>query len=110
MLGDEKRWLKVCGNRASAETKNVYPREVEEVLFRHPKVAEAAVIGTPHPYTGEAVKAVIVLRPGEEASAEEIIDFCRRSLARFKTPEVVEFVGELPHLPTGKVKRRELRR
>jgi long-chain acyl-CoA synthetase len=88
---------------------NVYPREVEEVLYRHPKVTEAAVVGTPHPYTGEAVKAVVVLRPGEEATAEEIIAFARRSLARFKCPEVVEFVRELPHLPTGKVKRRELR-
>ena len=88
---------------------NVYPREVEEVLFRHPKVAEAAVIGTPHPYTGEAVKAVVVLRPGEEASAEEITDFCLRNLARFKCPEVIEFVEALPTNPSGKVLRRELR-
>jgi len=88
---------------------NVYPREVEEVLYRHPKVAEAAVIGTSHPYTGEAVKAVVVLRPGEEATAEEITDFCRRSLARFKCPEVIEFMQELPHLTSGKVLRRALR-
>jgi long-chain acyl-CoA synthetase len=88
---------------------NVYPREVEEVLYTHPKVAEAAVIGTSHPYTGEAVKAVVVLRPGEEATADEITDFCRRSLARFKCPEVIEFVSELPHLPSGKVLRRALR-
>jgi long-chain acyl-CoA synthetase len=89
---------------------NVYPREVEEVLFRHPKVAQAAVVGTPHPYTGEAVKAVVVLRQGEEATAEDIIDFCRRYLARFKCPEVVEFVDALPINPSGKVLRRELRR
>ena len=89
---------------------NVYPREVEEVLYRHPKIAEAAVIGTPHPYTGEAVKAVVVLRPGEEATAEDISDFCRRSLARFKCPEVVEFVDALPINPSGKVLRRELRK
>ena len=89
---------------------NVYPREVEEVLFRHPKVAEAAVIGTPHPYTGEAVKAVVVLRPGEEATAEDITDYCRRYLARFKCPEVVEFVDALPINPSGKVLRRELRK
>ena len=88
---------------------NVYPREVEEVLYRHPKVAEAAVVGTPHPYTGEAVKAVIVLRPGEEASAEDITDFCRRYLARFKCPEVVEFVDALPLNASGKVLRRQLR-
>ena len=88
---------------------NVYPREVEEVLYRHPKVAEAAVIGTPHPYTGEAVKAVIVLRAGEEADAEDINNFCRRYLARFKCPEVIEFVDALPVNPSGKVLRRELR-
>jgi long-chain acyl-CoA synthetase len=88
---------------------NVYPREVEEVLYRHPKVAEAAVVGAPHPYTGECVKAVIVLRPGEEATADEIIDFAHRSLARFKAPEVVEFARELPHAASGKVLRRELR-
>ncbi|HEV2088529.1 MAG TPA: long-chain fatty acid--CoA ligase, partial [Cryptosporangiaceae bacterium] len=88
---------------------NVYPREVEEVLYRHPKVAEAAVIGAPHPYTGETVKAVIVLRPGEEATDEDITDFCRRYLARFKCPEVVEFVASLPINPSGKVLRRELR-
>jgi long-chain acyl-CoA synthetase len=88
---------------------NVYPREVEDVLYRHPKVAEAAVIGIPHPYTGEAVKALVVLRPGETASEEEIIEDCKRSLARFKCPQVVEFVSELPHLPTGKVLKRVLR-
>ena len=88
---------------------NVYPREVEEVLFRHPKVAQAAVIGAPHPYTGEQVKAVVVLREGEEATQDEISDYCRRYLARFKCPEVVEFVDELPINPSGKVLRRQLR-
>jgi long-chain acyl-CoA synthetase len=89
---------------------NVYPREVEEVLVRNPKVADAAVIGIPHPYTGEAVKALVVTRPGEAATEEEIIEFCRRSLARFKCPQVVEFVRELPHTQTGKVLKRALRR
>ncbi|MCA1831969.1 MAG: long-chain fatty acid--CoA ligase [Actinomycetota bacterium] len=88
---------------------NVYPREVEEVLVRHPKVAEAAVIGVPHPYTGEAVKAICALRPGVSASEEEVIEFCGRSLARFKCPQSVEFVDELPHHVTGKVLRRALR-
>ncbi|MFA5787493.1 MAG: long-chain fatty acid--CoA ligase [Actinomycetota bacterium] len=88
---------------------NVYPREVEEVLARSPKVAEAAVVGEPHPYTGEAVKAFVVLRPGEEAAAEELIEHCRKSLARFKCPQAVEFVDELPHLATGKIARRALR-
>ncbi|MCA1830288.1 MAG: AMP-binding protein, partial [Actinobacteria bacterium] len=88
---------------------NVYPREVEDVLYRHPKIADCAVVGVPHPYTGEAVKAVVVLKPGERATEEEIIDHCKRSLARFKCPQVVEFVAELPHTLTGKVLRRALR-
>jgi long-chain acyl-CoA synthetase len=88
---------------------NVYPREVEEVLYRHPKVSQAAVIGVPHPYTGEAVKAVVALAEGQDATEQEIIDFAGRSLARFKCPEVIEFVGELPLLPSGKVLRRQLR-
>jgi long-chain acyl-CoA synthetase len=88
---------------------NVYPREVEEVLYRHPKVAAAAVVGRPHPYTGECVRAVVVLRDGQEATADELIDHCLRSLARFKCPEVVDFVAALPQLPSGKVLRRELK-
>lgn len=88
---------------------NVYPREVEDVLYRHPKIAEAAVIGVAHPYTGEAVKAVVVLKPGERATEEEVDEFCRRSLARFKCPQVIEFATELPHTMTGKVLRRVLR-
>ena len=88
---------------------NVYPREVEDAVYRHPKVADVAVIGVPHPYTGEAVKAFVVLKPGERATEEDIIDFCRKYLARFKCPGVIEFVPELPHLPTGKVLKRALR-
>jgi len=88
---------------------NVYPREVEDALYRHPKVADVAVIGVPHPYTGEAVKAFVVLKPGESATEEDILDFSRTYLARFKLPGSVEFVSELPHLPTGKVLKRALR-
>ena len=88
---------------------NVYPREVEDAIYRHPKVADVAVIGVPHPYTGETVKAFVVLKPGESATEEDILDFSRTYLARFKLPGVVEFVSELPHLPTGKVLKRALR-
>jgi long-chain acyl-CoA synthetase len=88
---------------------NVYPREVEDALFRHPKIAEVAVVGIPHAYTGEAVKAFVVLKPGESATEEEILEHSRRYLARFKLPQVIEFVHELPHLPTGKVLKRVLR-
>jgi len=89
---------------------NVYPREIEEVLYAHPAVAEAAVIGVPHSSHGEEVKAVIARRPGHEsATAEEIIDFCRQHLAAYKYPRIVEFRAALPKGPTGKILKRELR-
>jgi len=88
---------------------NVYPHEVEEVLRHHPAVAEAAVVGVADDRTGEAVRAVVVLRPGAAATSEDLIAHCRASLARFKTPREVEVVTALPLLPGGKVKRRELR-
>jgi long-chain acyl-CoA synthetase len=88
---------------------NVYPREVEDVLQAHPDIEEAAVLGVPHPYTGESVKAVVVLRAGARLSAEDVIAHCARSLARFKCPTAVEFVADLPHSATGKVSKGRLR-
>lgn len=88
---------------------NVYPREVEEVLFMHPAVAEAAAIGLPDPYRGETVKAFAVLKPGATATADEIIAFCKERLAPFKVPKQVEFAKDLPKSLVGKVLRRELR-
>ncbi|MDX6198538.1 MAG: long-chain acyl-CoA synthetase [Actinomycetota bacterium] len=88
---------------------NVYPREVEDVLVAHPDIEEAAVIGIAHPYTGEAVKALVVLRPGARLSAEDVIAYSAVSLARFKCPTAVEFVTELPHSATGKVSKGRLR-
>ena len=88
---------------------NVYPREVEQVLLTHPDVAEAAVLGVPHPYTGESVKAVVVPRAGATPSAEGLIAHCARSLARFKCPTAVEFAAELPHSATGKVSKGRMR-
>jgi long-chain acyl-CoA synthetase len=88
---------------------NVYPREVEDVLVQHPDVEEAAVLGIPHPYTGESVKAIVVLRQGARLSAEDVIAHCAESLARFKCPTAVEFVAELPHSATGKVSKGRLR-
>ena len=88
----------------------VYPREVEEILYGHPAVAEAAVIGIPHPSHGEEVKAVIAKRPGYEATSEQdIVDHCRQHLAAFKSPHVVEFRSSLPKGPSGKILKRELR-
>ena len=88
---------------------NIYPREVEEVLYQHPKVLECAVIGVPDEYRGETVKAFIVLKPGETATAEEIIEFCRKHLAAYKVPKLIEFMDELPKSAVGKVLRRILR-
>jgi long-chain acyl-CoA synthetase len=87
---------------------NIYPREVEEILYKHPKVKEAAVIGVQDPYRGETVKAFIVLRDGETATEEEIIAFCKQELARYKVPKLVEFRKELPKSLIGKVLRRVL--
>ena len=87
---------------------NIYPREVEEVLFQHPKIKEAAVAGVPDPYRGETVKAYIVLKEGESATADEIIDFCKERLAKFKVPKLVEFREDLPKSLIGKVLRRVL--
>jgi len=86
----------------------VYPRDVEEVLVAHPAVTDAAVIGIPHPTKGEEVKAYVVLRPGGEATADEIIAHCRKTLADFKIPRQVEFRASLPHTVVGKTLRKEL--
>ena len=91
---------------------NVYPREVEDVLLSHPDIEEVAVVGIPHPYTGEAVKAFIVARPGAVLDVEDVMTHAARSLARFKSPSAIEFVAELPHTsagPMGKVARARLR-
>jgi long-chain acyl-CoA synthetase len=88
---------------------NVYPREVEDVLRDHPAVDEVAVIGVPHPYTGETVKALIVLKEGSAGDADALIDYAASRLARFKCPTTVEFVDELPHSLTGKVAKGRLR-
>jgi len=88
---------------------NVYPRDVEEVLYEHPAVMEAVVIGVKDAYRGETVKAFVVLRPGQEATEEEIIRHCRANLAPYKVPTIVEFRKELPKSSVGKILRRALR-
>jgi long-chain acyl-CoA synthetase len=88
---------------------NVYPNEVEDVLFTHPAILEAAVIGVSDQYRGEAVKAFITLRSGANATADEIIEFCRAGLAKYKVPTLIEFLPSLPKSAVGKVLRRELR-
>ena len=87
---------------------NIYPREIEEVLYRHPKIKEAAVVGIPSGYRGETVKAYVFLKEGETATEEEIKEYCRENLARYKVPEFIEFRKELPKSAVGKVLKRVL--
>jgi long-chain acyl-CoA synthetase len=88
---------------------NIYPREIEEVLYAHPQVLETAVIGVPDPYRGETVKAFIVLRPGQQVTKEEIITYCREKLASFKVPQYVDFCESLPKTTVGKILRKALK-
>ncbi|MEJ2724626.1 MAG: long-chain fatty acid--CoA ligase [Deltaproteobacteria bacterium] len=88
---------------------NIYPAEVEKVIYEHPMVSECAVVGVPDDTWGEAVKAFVVLRPGHEVTEREIIDSCRKSLASYKKPRSVEFVNGLPRNPQGKILKRVLR-
>jgi long-chain acyl-CoA synthetase len=89
---------------------NIYPAEVESCLFGHPAVADVAVIGVPDEKWGEAVKAVVVLKPDTAVGAEELIEFCKGKIANYKRPRSVDFVTALPRNPTGKVLKRELRK
>ena len=88
---------------------NVYPREIEEVLYTHPAVAEAAVIGEPDDKLGEEVVACIAVQPGAAVTAEELIAYCKERLAAYKYPREIRFVDELPKGPTGKILKKELR-
>jgi fatty-acyl-CoA synthase len=88
---------------------NVASREVEEALYQHPAVAEAAVFGVPDPYWIETVCAAVVLKPGASLEPGDVVEFCRARLAGFKTPKKVVIVEALPKNPSGKVLKRELR-
>ena len=87
---------------------NIYPREIDEVLYQHPDIAAAAVIGVPDDLYGEEVAAVVVLKPGARASEQEVIDYCKARLADFKCPKTVRFLNDIPKGPTGKLLKREL--
>jgi long-chain acyl-CoA synthetase len=89
---------------------NVYPREVEEVLYEHPGVAEVAVVGAPHEELGEEVTAVVAMKEGESATEEEIVSFAKERVAAYKYPRRVVFMEELPKNATGKILKRELAR
>jgi long-chain acyl-CoA synthetase len=100
---DRKKDMIICSGY------NVYPREIEEVLYQHPKIQEVCIVGVPDPYRGETVKAFVVLKEKEQAIAEEIIEYCQRNMAKYKTPTMVEFRKELPKSHVGKVLRKILR-
>lgn len=111
-LMDSDGWFYIVDRKKdqiNASGFKVWPREVEDVLYAHPAVREAAVVGVMDQYRGEAVKAVISLKPGRSADADEVIAFCRERMASYKAPRSVEVIDELPKTMTGKILRRELR-
>ncbi len=109
---DEEGFIYVVGRSKDmviSGGENIYPAEVEAVLIKHPKIQEAAVIGVPDPKWGESLKAVIVLHPGEQISENEVIEYCKQNIARYKSPRSVDFVSELPKSGVGKVLKTVLR-
>lgn len=100
---DRKKEMIICGGF------NIYPAEIEQVLFAHPDIYEAAVIGVPDEDWGEQIKAVVVLKPGRTTSAEDILSFCAPRLPKFKWPRSVDFSDGLPKNPNGKIVRRQVR-
>jgi long-chain acyl-CoA synthetase len=102
-IADRKKDMIITGGE------NVYPKQVEDVLYRHPAVKETAVIGVPDPYWVERVHALVVLQENAQAAEEDIINFCREHIAHFKAPKSVEFVESLPKNPQGKILKREIR-
>ncbi|GIZ52791.1 AMP-binding protein [Noviherbaspirillum aridicola] len=109
---DEDGWIFIVDRKKdmiNASGYKVWPKEVEDVIYTHPAIREAAVIGVPDEYRGETVKAVVSLRPGMLLRPEELIDYCRERMAAYKYPREVEVIPELPKTLTGKILRRELR-
>jgi long-chain acyl-CoA synthetase len=102
-IADRKKDMIISGGE------NVYPREIEEILYQHPAVLEAAVIGIPDPYWVEKVHAIVVTRKGVSTTAEELVAFCKKQIAGYKVPKTVEFVDSLPKNPAGKILKKELR-
>jgi len=109
---DEDGFLSIVDRKKDmivASGYNVYPNEIDDLLFTHPKILEASTIGVPDEYRGETVKSFIVVRPGENLTEEEITVFCKEKLAAYKVPRLVEFIDELPKSAVGKILRKELR-
>jgi long-chain acyl-CoA synthetase len=111
-LFDEDGYLSIVERKKDmiiASGYNIYPREVDEILFEHPKILEACTIGVSDPYRGETVKSYVVLKPGESLTAEEVIQFCQEKLAPYKVPKMVEFIEALPKSAVGKILKREVK-
>ena len=109
---DEKGWFYLVDRKKdmiNAAGYKVWPREIEDVLYTHPAIREAAVVGVPDSYRGETVKAVVSLRSGENVTVEELAAFCRERMAAYKNPRIIEIIDELPKTVTGKILRRALR-
>jgi long-chain acyl-CoA synthetase len=112
---DDAGYLFLCDRKADMIISggvNIYPAEVESALFAHPKVSDVAVFGIPDPEWGEQVRAVV--EPAQDATAgpdleQELIEFCRERLARYKCPKTIEFIDAMPREPTGKLLKRKLR-
>ncbi|HEV7904915.1 MAG TPA: AMP-binding protein, partial [Pyrinomonadaceae bacterium] len=108
---DEARFYYIADRKSDMIIRggeNIYPREIDELLYTHPAVASAATVGVPDPLYGEEVAAFVVLKEGAAASAEELLEFCRAHLADFKCPKTLAFLDEMPKGPTGKLLKREL--
>jgi acyl-CoA synthetase (AMP-forming)/AMP-acid ligase II len=100
---DRKQDLIITGGQ------NIYPVEIEEILYTHPSVALAAIIGLPDEVKGELAKAFIVVKEGAQVTEGEIIEYVKTHIAKYKAPRMIEFVNSLPQGPTGKILKRELR-
>jgi len=108
---DEDGYLKIVDRKKDmiiAGGYNIYPVELDGVLFDHPKILEAATIGVQDDYRGETVKAFVVVREGEALTEQEVVDYCKENLAAYKVPKIVEFIDELPKSAVGKILRRKL--
>jgi len=109
---DEDGYLYVVDRKKDmiiASGYNIYPRDIDEVLYAHPKIAQACAIGVPDPYRGETVKAFVVTKPGETMTEQEVMDYCKTKLAAYKVPKIIEFIEQIPISSAGKVLRKELR-
>jgi long-chain acyl-CoA synthetase len=109
---DEHGWFYLVDRKKdliNAAGYKVWPRDVEDVLYGHEAVREAAVVGIPDAYRGETVKAFVSLKPGASVTEEALIAFCRERMAAYKYPRQIEFVDDLPKTASGKILRRELR-